>query len=448
MADPILHLARITIETLSHLSLRTGADSSGNELPIVTDASGLPAIPGTVLAGACKRCCCRTSEHQAPIPAFSWAHIHNSRDIPVDGLDHERLWQRDPLLATFFLRDLPRRGQIRLGERCSAVQRVRFEYPAIQPGHRFTFEMSLRGTDGRELSSRWDQVKTALVAGDFRLGAAISTGYGSIRVKRLAEARLDLRNPKDFQAYALHPRRLDQASELLRERPAHHEDHGEHWLALTLFLQADDFWRCGGGNTPLLSSAGWGSDALPLTEERIVWTGGAGRIAKQQVVLPASVIKGALAHRTAFHHNRLSGQFAGNAENPGKPTDNPAVWHLFGHVDSASGATRAGGVRIDDVTVEKPIAAKMVHNSLDRFTGGVREGVLFTEEALLGQSLSVKIRVDRCIWESATESIRRAFRTAIDDLIDGRLALGASASRGLGFFQGQVVMDELGATSP
>lgn len=437
MAEPILYLARVAIETLSPLSLRTGADAS-SDLNIATDANGLPVLPGTVLAGACQRVSAQRTTACA-VPAFTWGHIHDSRNVPVDGLDSERHWQRDPLLAAFFLRDLPRRGHIRLGDRSSALQRARSERPALPPGHRFTFEMALRGPDGPELAACWEDWKAALASEDLRLGGAASAGCGRIRVERHAEARFDLRVAADFHAHARHPRRLDQPSAILRERPPAARTGGQGWLRLELLLAAEDFWRCGGGDTPLLHCGGMG-DALPYTGERILWAGGQGRIVRHRVVLPASAIKGALAHRTAFHFNRLTGGGEGDG--------NPAVRHLFGHVDAAGGSAQAGGLRIDDVAIDDPVPARLIHNSLDRFTGGVREGVLFTEEALFGQSLPVHLRMARPTWETATQSIRRAFRAAVDDLLQGRLSLGAAGSRGLGYFEGRVVRDELGETSP
>jgi hypothetical protein len=99
---------------------------------------------------------------------------------------------------------------------------------------------------------------------------------------------------------------------------------------------------------------------------------------------------------------------------------------------------QAGHVCINDVHIEvslKDVQA-MLHNSIDRFTGGVRNRMLFSEELIYRQPLSLDIDllpgVDR-----ADESARRALARALRDLCEGRLALGAGVTKGHGSFTGE-----------
>ncbi len=48
---PFFYLARLTLETLTPLSIGTGAADGVFDVELVRDANGLPTIPGSSLAG-------------------------------------------------------------------------------------------------------------------------------------------------------------------------------------------------------------------------------------------------------------------------------------------------------------------------------------------------------------------------------------------------------------
>jgi CRISPR/Cas system CSM-associated protein Csm3 (group 7 of RAMP superfamily) len=459
---PIVHLARITLETLGPLALATGRNGPLFDAGIVTDANGLPALPGTALAGALRhalrprigaaatRALFGGAERDGAVPSalgFTWGHIHDSRNRPVDGLDTERRWTGDPVLAAFAASELPYRDSLRLNHRGVATGGQR-ERSFVPPGHRFTFELALWDGPDEALAAPWETLKAVLAGPDFRLGGGTRRGFGHLRVQRFAEARFDLREAEDFARFSRHPRRLDRPAEALRETPIVPAE--DRWLVLDLDLTGEEFWRFGGGGVPMTEGIK-AADLLPYTEEWVVWIGSRGHPAGRRVVIPASAVKGALAHRTAYHYNRLTRRF-GNVEAPDSlppepPESNPAVRHLFGHAQALPGrgetAGRVGGVLIDDVAVEGPRLARLTHNSLDRFTSGVRDGVYYLEEAAFGQAFRLRIRIDRTHWREADDPTRRAFRAAVEDLARGRLALGAGAAKGFGFFQGEILRDDL-----
>ena len=74
----------------------------------------------------------------------------------------------------------------------------------------------------------------------------------------------------------------------------------------------------------------------------------------------------------------------------------------------------------------------MTHVGLDRFTGGSRRGVLFTDEMLWRPELAFRITPLRgfpCI------ACRAAFTAALNDLKSGRLGIGADWGDGVGVFE-------------
>lgn len=464
---PILRLARITLEATSPLSLSTGRHNTLFDTQVVTDANGLPAIPGTALAGALRHALARrlglaatravfgqASDHDStPSPlSVTWAHIHDGHDRPMDGLDLERAWTRDPLLSAFAVNELPHRDHMRLGTRGVAQFQGRFGQRFVAPGHRFSFEMALWDGTGDTLAPAWEALQAVLAGAEFRLGGATRRGYGQLHIQRYAERRFDLREPADFRAYARHPRRLDRPAEALREIELV-ADPGlsGNWLRLDLNLEAEDFWRFGGGDIPV-TDASRSSEALPYTEERVAWVGTRGHLARRRVIVPASAVKGALAHRTAFHYNRLTRRYADGLDprrlEQETPDHNPATRYLFGHGGPDPARGRGGHVLIEDAVADDPATFRLAHNSLDRFTGGVRDGVFYCEEAVYGNAFQLRLRVAKDIWRGAPKAVRQAFRATLDDLLEGRLALGAASARGLGYFQGDIVRDELKESTP
>ncbi len=96
---------------------------------------------------------------------------------------------------------------------------------------------------------------------------------------------------------------------------------------------------------------------------------------------------------------------------------------------------------ISDLFVDKPGEQKILnHVSIDRFTGGARvlEGALFDEKPYYrgdGFILNVTVTEAEQIKE---KKVRQALQAALLDLAGGRLALGAGAGRGNGYFRADI----------
>jgi hypothetical protein len=74
------------------------------------------------------------------------------------------------------------------------------------------------------------------------------------------------------------------------------------------------------------------------------------------------------------------------------------------------------------------------HVSLDRFTQGPMDHLLYDELALIGGKLEVGISID--VSQLTDEYAKKALAAALDDLCQGRLSIGAG--RGHGRFKGEV----------
>ncbi|MDY6993686.1 MAG: RAMP superfamily CRISPR-associated protein, partial [Pseudomonadota bacterium] len=184
------------------------------------------------------------------------------------------------------------------------------------------------------------------------------------------------------------------------------------------------------------------ADAVSLIEKQVTWPPenqrGDAKIQDRALLFPASSFKGALSHRVAYHYNLLTETFADDAQTIEEEcAENTAVRELFGYV--ADKEAHAGCVLFNDFYLTDNLSAvKLPHSGIDRFTGGVREGVLFFEELITcEQSLPpITLVLTKPKSEFKPETITALERT-LDDLCHGYLALGAGSGRGgYGYFTG------------
>lgn len=125
----------------------------------------------------------------------------------------------------------------------------------------------------------------------------------------------------------------------------------------------------------------------------------------EKVLIPASSLKGALAHRVAFHYNLKSGitsekiaieaktekiEFA-DAAKKYIGENNPAVRSLFGYSANNNDGQR-GNMIFSDVHLgtSQPTKNFFNHVAIDRFTGGAMEA-LFSEEVVGSKEIPIDL---------------------------------------------------------
>jgi len=451
---PLRYLARVTITLRGPLAVSTGRPLDTGGADVVRDANGLPAIPGSSLAGILRHAfedslwhlgekaaaqranrlfgpTVEIEDGHASRLSVTWAHIHASNDRPVDGLlspDDVRL--SDPLLAD--AREGRRRDRVRLSHKGAADGRGKFEDWMVAAGHRFTFDLCLRGEEGDR--ENWHRLLGLLHDPNVRLGGGTRHGNGAFIVDRMLGETLDLRTKAGFAKYGDIPARLDAdyplpslAVDPVTARPC---------MRVTLRgLRAESPWLSGGGVPE-------GAESIaPVRERRIVWEGDRGTVEETPVhYLPATSLKGALAHRLAWHHNVLTERFAEDVVTLDDATgaNNEAVRILLGALPTTKDDPgRRGWLVLDDVVLDKPAATQQVeHVSLDRFSGGARNGLLFSERVLDPRTLRADYVIDVVPpldnAEAATDTMREALRRTLNDIRRGRLTVGGGTGRGNG----------------
>lgn len=500
------HVVRFTLEAVTPLSAGTGQGAGLFDTALVRDANGLPTIPGPALAGVLQ------SLHHAYFPGdkknrrdlfgyedqdadkshgekgqasrleISFGCIHDQKNRAIEGLlvDKERRKKLDddPILR-LARRDAPiKRDHVAIGHRGAAFGKQKFDRASLPPGYRFSFEIGMWGRGGKEYEADKEKllrVLSLLKADDFRLGGATRRGLGKLKLvtdDHVFYACFDLGSKEGRKAFIeYHEKlRIDEAPEKFGDQESKSgfeklkvshpvpEKEKRKTISLKLTLKPIDFWRFGEGDRQITQKRGdkdKEADSLPLTEAHIVYNNGKGEIQedeKRRLAIPASAIKGPLAHRAEFYLNCKQKNFADadkfkDEDTFKKATKARGMDELLGSAkkrkDGKAGESSgmAGLVLIDDAYIElgvnAPKTCLITHNTIDRFTGGVMHQRLFTEEVLYKGELTIELEmltgkpdgtaVENKYWE--------ALSSALDDLCEGRLALGAD---GHGYCEGSL----------
>ena len=325
---------------------------------------------------------------------------------------------------------------------------------------RFCFEMELMSEeDDNEIM---DKILSTIQSNGFRIGSGSRSGFGQISIVSILHRKLNLSIPEDLKLYLSKSSSLENIWEGF-EPYTLAENTNTDYISYALTLQPTDFMFFG---------AGFGNECSDMTfvrEPVIQWDNDdrACIIEKEKVILiPGSSVKGALAHRTAYHYNKLKGCFA-----DGKSADelqdhvgknNKAVRLLFGSEGDKRGKDKKrGNILISDVTQTQTeeLEKKVInHVKIDRFTGGAVTGALFSEEVLYTPGTSFKLEL--LLYKAAIiedkegkenkeyeenkedkEKALKAFETALTDLCKGYLPLGGGVNRGNGTFKGILKKD-------
>lgn len=448
--------ARITLELTGPCCISTGDDSFDSDLPFVTDANGLPMLPGTSIAGMLRAACL---EHLRDFDDREWfgyqerdrgaasrvwvsnAHIHDEKNKPVDGQHRSDFGSFLETLAIGEVRDHVRIDHLGVAD---TENRGKFDQQVLLAGTRFTFDLELVGHDGdeEELSTMLEALVDVLGLPTVRLGGRVHSGLGGFIVQYIEGRLFNLSVASDYDAYCALPVSLATPANLDRLPTPGRSMHGSVGT-YTIEITPETFFYIGAGEA--LEDGPRAPQIATVRGRRVIWSHGFNTISDPIPYIPATSIKGAISHRFCFHYNRLTGAFADASPLTGVVGEsNAGVRELFGYCNDEdhngdSGARASGRVIFEDIWLDsyarKEHTRKLMHTSLDHFTQGVRGNMLFAEEVLApGDALSLTIHIERP--EELSEATRRALDLSIRDLCTGRLALGGGYGRGHGHFRG------------
>lgn len=315
----------------------------------------------------------------------------------------------------------------------------KFDEQVVFSGTRFCFEMEMIA-DSTEIEE-FNSVLGHFGKKGFRIGSGSRKDFGKIKIVKFQTKQLDLSKKEDLDLYLSKSSKLsDDWSGWTEEKAPERIDN--EWVEYKLCITPEDFFLFG---------SGFGdddADMTPVKECKVIWSGGKGTMSDKYFLIPASSVKGALSHRTAFYWNKINGFFSDSKQaKVGK--DNPAVALLFGsegEIGSSNKQTkkRRGNLLFSDVIEKKPVVDKVLtHVAIDRFTGGALNGALFNEKTTFGkgQNFELCILADKNAINDSDETICASFEEALKDICKGMLPLGGGVNRGNGVFSGALYKD-------
>ena len=434
---------RVTVETVSGFTIGTGGGDDLRDSVCVTDANGLPSIPGSSIAGVLRSAVGRSrgepfaqalfghmhNDGQASRVEVSWAQVHDGRNRPVPLRSPDLV----PDKVLEFLRVGVTRDHVRINGRGVVDGAGKFDETLVPVGARFTFELQLvNGTDEEEA-----ELVRVLEGGALRMGGRTRMGHGLFKVVSLRGRRFKLaESSADLEAWLSLGTGMER-SELLPAWTGVVQRGQAGMSTLQLTLQPQDYWLVGGGEPHERYELARGevrrvADIVPVTEAAISWSGDVGSVAVDsdvELLLPATSVKGAIRHRFEF-----LARCRGEAKRA--------------LVDEVFGALRGGEQDGEDVRggtgcvyftdarlklKDRP-SGFQEHVCIDRFSGAPMSGMLFSEAPRYrGRPVEITVHVvDGRISSESREILKEALR----DLARGRLALGGGANRGHGYFEG------------
>ncbi|MEM6767954.1 MAG: RAMP superfamily CRISPR-associated protein [Bacteroidota bacterium] len=531
-------IARYLIETQTPLGVGAGTTGLENERMVALDANGLPYIPGTGITGVLRHMLEASLKDEETINKLFGYQSDKENDGQgslltvspaclvdlegskvIEGIIPQE--DADRLKQTFQL--LLERDHVRINDRGVAVKYGKFAEKLVFKGTRFVFEIGLSGVEEDE--HFFQALMKAIESKSFRLGAGTRNGFGAFCIENRKSRMYDLRQSADFDAYLAKTSSLNDHFAGAEEKTSFEDDLNDdlkkNWTTYKLNLTPEKYFIFGSGDLEYnYDEANW-LDNFSKKEKIIEWEEGKGELSYEPYhIIPGTSVKGALAHRTAYHYNRLTKttvkftlnqnekpnlsfdiekalqefdlevevakmNYASNSpdweewiqkvkswsveDSPlwrdyvsdieGEKSEkiavkeatgesNEAVKQLFGFAkrekekeEKKEEDTKPEGARgkviIQDVylkpgnTTEKDIT----HVSIDRFTGGAKEGALFDEKVVSHKDeLTIEIMVEKDGLKDP--KIKEAFELAIKDLCKGALPLGGNTAKGHGVFVG------------
>lgn len=561
MKNKARYIAYFTIEAATPLAIGSGEKGLTVDRLIARDANNLPYIPGTSLTGVLRHLLedgksekmkekygqflgyqnkDKNSDGKGSGLIVSSAYLINENGKVIEGLFNT---ENSDYLSYF--NKLPERDHVRMTDKgvADTAQHGKFDEQLVFKGTRFAFSLELEANIDEQDEAFWNEIVNAFHNPTFRIGAGTRNGFGAFNVLSCKTKTFDLEKSVELNAY------LDLSCSLNVDT-SNWYDHKQEtdnadWKHYKIQLKPESFYLFG---------AGFGNkqaDAIPKTESYFVWDskGKNPRLVDYEpekqhfgkILIPATSVKGALAHRIAFHYNKDKGDFIEKKTEPkiskfdlekaysqtevaaleqqinhllseiensvnnapvenisdeylqkfteqynnqlqqlsdlqeklkhltcnnlleesemwqeykealkqekdnktGFPSftgkENEAVKTLFGYEKNSklkdNGAR--GKVILSDVYEDFTEGDEHIFNhvSIDRYTGGGRDGALYSEKAVKTEKqFTMDIYVEKDAFNN--DKIKKAFEAALTDLTNGNLQLGGNTAKGHGVFSG------------
>lgn len=448
------YIARLEFEAVTPLFIGAGKSGALVDALIRTDWNGLPLIPGTSLTGVLRHGLDAGGQvdywkdlfgHQEGNNGVgSRLRISDALLIVDDDQVYEEANTEIPTHLLTILFNLPVRKHVRINCKGAAVNNGLFDNQVLPKGARFRCEIMLMGNAADQ--PHWEALLKTFSSPMFRIGQGTRNGYGKLKVHRMGSSVLDISTDKShFNEFLNWDPSLNSGKPELKTPATLQQQVREGIRSYQLVLKPDDFFIFGSGRGDEQA------DQKPVTEREFKYDQNK-KLSRSEplTLIPATSIKGALAHRVCYHHNRINKWFVDDPEGCQAYTTEkcPAVRWLFGSASNENndlGKGHVGRVIIDDVLKDGVKDDSIFfHVTIDRFTGGALPGFLFSERVNNldttndNEAIILTVHVDLRDKDGLEETFIKALELALTDICNGRLPLGGMTTKGHGVFNGNM----------
>ena len=427
------YIAHITLEAQTPLKVGSSDSDFMKDSPIQKDWNGLPMILGTSIAGVLRKDFEGNDDEVFGKEFGSKVIFSNALLVDENGKVNEGLLlEKTPFLELFD--NLPQREHTAITEKGVAKEHSKFDEEVVYKGTQFKFALEML-----EDESSFKQLLAMLQSPAFRLGGGSTKGFGKFKVLEILTQTLE--TPQALANYSISLNSTEGSRVDLSTT-----NEAKNHSIYKLNIAPDDFFMFG---------SGFGdddADQIPVVEKIIDYK--AKGLSKNHILIPATSIKGALSHRTAFHYNKK--MLEEKKDHTQIAENNDAVKAIFGHKkelaeDKKTELGQKGRILIADCFKEENKESTKVfdHVAIDRFTGCGLDGALFQEkttaqedewevEILLEHNKENKNLSDEEKKEEKNKYQKavKAFESTLDDVCSGMLPLGGATTKGHGVFTG------------
>ena len=408
------YIAHVTLEADTPLKIGSSASDFMKDSPIQKDWNGLPMILGSSLAGVLRkdfdgdRDEIFGSENGSKV-IFSNLLLLDEKEEVNEGL----LLEKSAFLKLF--ENLPQREHTAITDKGVAKEHSKFDEEVVYKGTRFKFSMEML-----EDKNAFDTIIEMLQSPSFRVGGGSTKGFGKFKVLDIAEMVID--SPDKLAKYS-----SSLNSKIEKGRVGSLTTKSKTHTIYKLNIKPDDFFMFGSG----FGDAD--ANQIPVVEKVIDYANKG--LSANHILIPASSLKGAIAHRTAYHYNLQNELYIGNDE------ARLVISELFGEAKNSKKEIDGskGKVLFSDLFKPDRGESKVFdHVAIDRFTGGGIDGALFQEKTT---AQSDEWEVEMLLEKGVSDEFIKAFESALDDVCRGMLALGGATTKGHGVFSGEILKD-------
>lgn len=420
------YIANIVFEANTPLKVGSSDLDMLQDAPVQKDWNELPMILGTSIAGVLRK------EFDKTFASDIFGDEKGSRVIISNALlcnkDMQVIETLNPNKNDFLkiFENLPQREHTKITSKgvSDSENSGKFDEEVVYKGSRFKFRLELIADDNDQ--SNWDELIKVINSKVFRLGGGTTKGFGDIKI---------LNELSSYDIFEITSKEYQEKSSSLNTSysklfPKDERQNINHTV-YTLKICPDNFFMFG---------SGFGDDAADMTPvyESVVDYENK-KLTAKKVLIPASSLKGAIAHRTTYHFNKLKGNTI-EANNGVLSID-----AIFGHKkelasDNKTELGQKGKILISDCFKNDGGQTKTFdHVAIDRFTGGGLDGALFQEKTVSKDNDEYEIEI---LLENTIQGDELgAFENALKDITTGMLPLGGATTKGHGVFSGTVLKD-------